>query len=78
MIEKLVPSPPWVELMQSCLDTYDIDKRIVNLQRINRLLPKENILHLPSYITNDYIDKILYLLEERLNLAAHEGLNENL
>jgi hypothetical protein len=36
------------------------------LERINRMLPKENMINLPSFITNDYIDKALYLLEERL------------
>jgi len=52
--------------MQSCLDSEDIDKRVEMLERINRLLPKENMIKLPSLITNDYIDKALYLLEERL------------
>jgi len=68
--EKLTNSPFWFELMQSCLDSEDIDKRVEMLERINRLLPKENMIKLPSLITNDYIDKALYLLEERfLQLA---------
>lgn len=52
--------------MQSCMDCEEIDKRVEILERINRLLPKENMIKLPSFITNDYIDKTLYLLEERL------------
>ena len=37
------------------------------LQRINRMLPAENMIKLPAFITNDYIDRTLGLLEERLN-----------
>lgn len=65
-MEILTNSPSWVELMQSCIDTEDIDKRVEMLERMNRLLPKENMIKLPSFITNDYIDKALHLLEERL------------
>ena len=66
IMEILTNSPSWVELMQNCIDSEDIDKRIEMLERMNRLLPKENMIKLPSFITNDYIDKALYLLEERL------------
>ena len=66
IMEILTNSPSWVELMQNCIDSEDIDKRVEMLERINRLLPKENMIKLPSLITNDYIDKALYLLEERL------------
>jgi len=63
---EILTSRTWVELVQSCMDSKDIDKRVEMLERINRLLPKENMIKLPSFITNDYIDKALYLLEERL------------
>ena len=66
IMEILTNSPSWVELMQNCIDSEDIDKRVEMLERMNRLLPKENMIKLPSFITNDYIDKELYLLEERL------------
>ena len=58
---------PWLELVQSCIETSDIDKRVEILQRINCLLPVESKIKLPAFITNDYIDRTLYLLEERLN-----------
>lgn len=64
-MEILTNNPSWVELMQSCMDCEEIDKRVEILGRINRLLPKENMIKLPSFITNDYIDKTLYLLEQR-------------
>jgi len=60
-----------LELVQSCIDTSDIDRRVEMLERINRLLPVENRIKLPNFITNDYIDKTLDLLEEGLNLSGN-------
>jgi hypothetical protein len=47
-------------------ETSDIDKREKILQRINRLLPVESMIKFPAFITNDYINRTLDLLEERL------------
>jgi hypothetical protein len=57
----------WLELVQTCMDTSDIDKRVEILQHINRLLPVEGMIKLPAFITNDYINRTLDLLEERMN-----------
>ena len=62
---------PWLELVQTCIETADIDQRVEILQRINRLLPVESRIKLPTFITNDYINKTLDLLEERLNLTGN-------
>ena len=62
---------PWLELVQTCIETADIDKRVEILQRINRMFPVENMIKLPAFITNDYIDKTLDLLEERLKLIGN-------
>ena len=62
---------PWLELIQSCIDTSDIDQRVEISERINRLLPVESRIKLPTFITNDYINKTLDLLEERLNLSGN-------
>lgn len=43
-----------------------MDKRIELLQSINRLLPIGYDLKIPSLFTNDYIDNILYSLEEEI------------
>ena len=67
MIDILKTNAPWLELVQSCIETSDIDKRVEILQRINCLLPVESRIKLPTFITNDYVDKILDLLEEQLN-----------
>jgi hypothetical protein len=47
------------------METEDINKRTELLQYLNGLLPSEYKVKLPSFITNDYIDKALYLLEEK-------------
>ena len=68
---------PWLELVNSCLETSDIDKRVEILQRINRLLPVESMIILAAFITNDYIDRTLDLLEERLNSCGGSKVNAN-
>ena len=54
-----------LELVQSCTDISDIDQRVELLELINRLLPIKSRIKLPTFITNDYIDKTLDLFEER-------------
>ena len=68
---------PWLELVQTCIETSDIDKRVELLQRINRLLPEDSIIKLPAFITNDYIDRTLDLLEERLNSRGNLNVTAN-
>jgi hypothetical protein len=67
----------FLELVQSCVETFDINKRVEILQRINRLLPAESMIKLPAFVTNDYIDKTLDLLEERLNSRGNLNVNAN-
>ena len=55
----------------------DIDKRVEILQRINRLLVAECMIKLPAFITNDYIDRTLDLLEERLNSLDNSKVDAN-
>ena len=66
---------PLLELVHSCLEISDIDKRVQILQRINRLLPVESMIKLPAFITNDYIDRTLDLLEERLNSSCNSKVD---
>ena len=68
---------PWLDLVNICLETSDIDKRVEILQRINRLLPVECMIKLPAFVTNDYIDKTLDLLEESLNLRDNLKVDAN-
>ena len=68
---------PWLELLRSCLETSDIDKRVEILQRINRMLPVEGMIKLPAFITNDDIDRTLDLLEERFNSSGNSKVDAN-
>ena len=68
---------PWLELVHSCLETSDIDNRVEILQRINQLLPLESMIRLPAFITNDYIDRTLDMLEERLNTRDNSKVDAN-
>jgi hypothetical protein len=52
------------ELIDQCIETGDIVKRIELLQHLNRLLPTEYKIEMPSFITNSVIDNKLYLLQE--------------
>ncbi len=54
-----------VEIIQKCLETKDIDKRTLLLQHLNNALPLEFRFELPAFITNNWINKNLYLLEEK-------------
>jgi hypothetical protein len=73
----LTVNAPWLELVHSCLETSDIDKRVEILQRINRLLPVESMIILLTFITNGYIDRTLDLLEEGLNSYGDSKVNAN-
>jgi hypothetical protein len=70
-MDVMTVNAPWLELVQTCIETGDIDRRLEILQRINRLLPVESRIKLPTFITNDYINKTLNLLEELLNLTGN-------
>lgn len=61
------------------MDTEEVDKRMDLLQYLNDLLPTKYKVQLPTFITNDYIDKALYVLEERFDekllFSSHAGAN---
>lgn len=54
------------ELMNQCIESKDIVKRIEVLQHPNRLLPTEYKIEMPSFITNCLTDYKLYLLQENI------------
>lgn len=70
-MDVMTVNAPWLELVQTCIETADIDQRVEILQRINHLLPVESRIKLPTFITNDYINKTLDLLDERLNFTGN-------
>jgi hypothetical protein len=46
------------------------DRRILKLQKLNRSLPADKQLEMPSLITNAYIRRALDVIEERMTLSA--------
>lgn len=57
-----------ISLIKRCKETAeDMNRRIDILQSINRLLPIGYEIKLPSFITNDYIDRVLLVLEEKIS-----------
>jgi hypothetical protein len=58
------------KLVEDCYEEEDIDKRVQILYKINSLLPKICCINIPSLITDDYIDRALYRIEENI----HEGI----
>ena len=51
-------------LIKKCIYEENTNKKTKLFFKINSLLPKESKIHIPSFITNDYINKMLYKLEE--------------
>ena len=51
-------------LIKKCIYEENTNKKTKLFFRINSLLPEESKINIPSFITNDYINKMLYKLEE--------------
>jgi hypothetical protein len=51
-------------LIKKCIYEENTNKKTKLFFKINSLLPEESKIHIPSFITNDYINKMLYKLEE--------------
>jgi hypothetical protein len=67
-------------MIRKCIYEDNINKKIKLFFKINSLLPKESKIHIPSFITNDYINKVLYRLEEIHSVkkySSHLKINDN-
>ena len=51
-------------LIKKCIYEENTNKKTKLFFKINSLLSEESKIHIPSFITNDYINKMLYKLEE--------------
>ena len=58
-------------LVEKCREENEIGQRIMILELINRLLPIETKLTIPSLITNNCVDNILSALEVRLSPSIY-------
>jgi predicted DNA-binding protein (UPF0278 family) len=52
------------KLIHGCYNKSDIDKKIQMLYKINSLLPDTYRINIPSLITNDYVDTVLFQIEK--------------
>jgi predicted DNA-binding protein (UPF0278 family) len=52
------------KLLHDCYNESDIDKKIQMLYKINSLLPDTYRINIPSLITNDYVDTVLFQIEK--------------
>jgi hypothetical protein len=55
------------QIIRKCLETNEIDKRAKLIQYLNKILPADLKIQLPTLITNNSINKIIYSLEERIS-----------
>ena len=56
------------KLIHDCYNESDIDKKIQMLYKINSLLPNICRINIPSLITDDYVDTILFQIEKVMHL----------
>jgi hypothetical protein len=52
--------------MKRCLEIDEKEKRVTLMQQLNKLLPAKYKFQIPSFVTNDWIDKRLYILDEKI------------
>jgi hypothetical protein len=52
------------KLIGECYNEIDMNNKVQILYEINSLLPKRRRINIPSLITDDYIDAVLYRIEE--------------
>ncbi len=63
------------QLIKKCIYENNTDKKIKLFVKINTLLPKEQRTRMPLFITNDYINKVLYKLEDT---HSRQQISENI
>lgn len=53
-------------LIERCRNERNFDRQLKTLLVINAMLPPQKKLHIPSYLTDDYIRRALYEIEKAL------------
>jgi hypothetical protein len=60
------------QLVHDCYEQKDMNKKIEILYKINSMLPESlHMKKIPSLLTDDYIDNLLYKIEQNLLLASN-------
>ena len=63
------------QLVHDCYEQKDMNMKIETLYKINSMLPKLlQLKKIPSLLTDDYIDNLLYKIEENLLLRSNNLL----
>jgi hypothetical protein len=65
-------------LLETCRDAKDIDDKFALLSEINASLPFYDRIEMPSLVTDDYCQKALEVLEEKIaRTLANSGREFN-
>jgi hypothetical protein len=60
------------QLVHDCYEQKEINMKIETLYKINSMLPKLlQLKKIPSLLTDDYIDNLLYKIEQNLLLQSN-------
>jgi hypothetical protein len=60
------------QLVNDCYEQKDMNIKIKTLNKINSMLPKSlQLKKIPSLLTDDYIDNLLYRIEQNLLLQSN-------
>ena len=63
------------QLVHDCYEQKDMNMKIETLYKINSMLPKSlQLIKISSLLTDDYIDNLLYRLEQNLLLLQSNNL----
>jgi predicted DNA-binding protein (UPF0278 family) len=54
------------KLIEECNNEPDIDKKVQLFYKVNSMLPEKYQPHVPSLITDDYIDTMLYRIHQTI------------
>ncbi len=63
------------QLIKKCIYEDNTDRKIKLFVKINTLLSKEQRIHMPLFITNDYINKVLYKLQD---IESNQKISEKI
>ena len=55
------------KLIEDCYNESDVDNKTQILYKINSLLPRIYRINIPSLITDDYIDTVLFQIEKSMH-----------
>ena len=63
------------QLVHDCYEQKDMNMKIETVYKINSMLPKSlQLKKIPSLLTDDYIDNLLYRIEQNLLLQSNNSV----